>query len=177
LLEKLPWQVHVTIVITLCGPPTASLILLAVDFFEYWRAVPFKLADFLAAYFLFAIPVGYVFGAVPALLAASLYCSVLTAKSRLLQRRPLTRACVAAICGGLASGVWFWEPLHTAWGIYGFVGALVMATLSLGITQPAPLRENGVQRSASRPNQGARLPAGRMISSGTRSIYPASEGV
>ena len=132
-LKKLPWQVRVITLVTLCGPPTASLILLTVDYFEYWRGVPFNLVDFLAAYLLFAIPVGYVFGAAPALLAASLYSALLTANSRRLEQ-PLTRACVAAGCGGLASGVWFWEPIHTAWGIYGLVGALVMAVLSLGTT-------------------------------------------
>lgn len=46
LLEKLPWQVPATTRITLIGPPTASLILLAVDYFEYWRAISFNFADF-----------------------------------------------------------------------------------------------------------------------------------
>jgi hypothetical protein len=41
-----------------------------VYYLEYWRTVPFNFADFLVVFFLFAIPVGYAFGAVPALLAA-----------------------------------------------------------------------------------------------------------
>jgi hypothetical protein len=102
LLKKLnPWQVRATAPIPLLGPPAASLILLAVYYFEYWRTVPFNFADFLVVFFLFAIPAGYAFGAVPALLAALFYCALLTAHSRLL--RPLIRACVAAICGGFAS--------------------------------------------------------------------------
>ena len=68
--KKFPWQVRATTLITIFGPPTASLILLAVDYFEYWRAVPFNLGDFLAAFFLFAIPRGYAFGTGAALLAA-----------------------------------------------------------------------------------------------------------
>ena len=73
LLKKLtPWQVRATVLITLLGPPAAHLILLAAYYFEYWRTVPFNFADCLVVFFLFAIPVGYAFGAVPALLAALL---------------------------------------------------------------------------------------------------------
>ena len=152
-LKARPWQLRTTILITLLGPPAASLILLAVDYFEYWRAVPFNLGDFLAVFFLFAIPVGYVFGAIPLLFAASLYCALLTARSGLQQWRPWTRACVAGICGGLASGVWFWAQLRTAWGIYALVGALVMAALSLATPQLPRSLEKAVQRSASGLNQ------------------------
>ena len=128
---RFPWQVRVSAQIVLLGPPAASLMLLAVDYFRYWQAVPFNLGDFLVTFLLFAIPVGYVFGGVPALLAASLYGALLTANSRLLQRRQLTRAAVGAICGGLVSSVWFRELLHIDWGMYGLAGGLVMAALSL----------------------------------------------
>ena len=95
LRDKLtPWRVRASARITLLGPPAASLVLLVVDYFKYWRAIPFNFADFLALFFLFALPVGYVFGAVPALLAALLYCALLTVNSRLRQLRPLPRACV-----------------------------------------------------------------------------------
>lgn len=139
------WQVRAIARITLLGPPAASLILLTVDYFKYWRAISFDFADYLAAYFVFAIPAGYVFGAVPLLLAASLYCVLFTANPRLLQRRPLTRACVAALCGGLTSGVWFWfwQQLRIDWGIYVLVGALVMTALSLGTPPPAQVLEKG----------------------------------
>jgi hypothetical protein len=133
LKKRTPWQVRATALTTLLGPPAASLFLLAVYYFEYWRTAPFNFADFLIVFFLIAIPDGYAFGAVPALLAASLYCALLTAYSRLL--RPLIRTCVAAICGGLASWVWFCEWLGAS-GTYGLVGALVMAALSVSSPRP-----------------------------------------
>jgi hypothetical protein len=133
LKKRTPWQVRATALITLLGPPAASLILLTVYNFEYWRIVSFNFADFLIVFFLIAIPAGYAFGAVPALLASSLYCALLTAHSRLL--RPLIRAGVAAISGGLASWVWFCEWLGAS-GIYGLVGALVMAALSVSSPRP-----------------------------------------
>ena len=52
------------------------------------------------------------------------YCALLTAHSRLL------RQLSAAICGGLASWVWFCEWLSAS-SIYGLVGAMVMAALSV----------------------------------------------
>jgi hypothetical protein len=128
-----PWQVRAIALNTLLGPPAASLILLAAYYFDYWQTVAFNFTDFLFVFFLIAIPEGYVFGAVPALLAALLYCALLTAHSRLL--RPLIRACVAAICGGLASWVWLCESLGAS-GIYGLVGGLVMASLSVSSPRP-----------------------------------------
>jgi hypothetical protein len=38
---------------------------------------------------------------------------------------------VGAICGGSASWLWFLEWLGIAWNIYGLLGSLVMAALSL----------------------------------------------
>jgi len=129
----MPWQIRATALITLLGPPGASLILLAVYYFEYWRTISFNFGDFLVVFFLFAIPVGYAFGVVPALLAALLYCALLTAHSRLL--RPVIRVCAAALCGGLASWVWFCEWLSASC-IYGLFGALVMAALSVSSPRP-----------------------------------------
>lgn len=123
-----PWQVRATALITILGPPAATLVLLPIDCFEYWRTVPFNLADLLVVFFLIAIPEGYVLGAVPALLAAVLYCALLTAHSRFT--RPVIRACAAAICGGLASLTWFCECLGAS-TIYGLVGALVMTAMSV----------------------------------------------
>jgi hypothetical protein len=116
----------------LLGPPAASLILLVVDYFEYWRAVPFTLADILVAFFVFALPVGYVYGCVPMSLAALLYCALSTASAGMLARRPLTRACVGASCGALASWAWFVKWLNVDQPVYVLAGALVMAALSLG---------------------------------------------
>ena len=131
-LLRPPSQVRAIALIALLGPPTASLILLAIDHVEYWRAAPLNLADFLVAFFLLATPIEYAYGAVPAVLAVSLYRALLTAGSRLLQRRLATRACAAAVYGGLASCLWFREWL-SAWGSYGVVGALVVAASSLGV--------------------------------------------
>jgi hypothetical protein len=130
-LLRPPSQVRAIALIALLGPPTASLILLAIDHVEYRRAVPLNLADFLVVFFLLA-PIEYAFAAVPAVPAVSLYRALLTAGSRLLQRRLATRACAAAVYGGLASCLWFCEWL-SAWGSYGVVGALVMAAPSRGV--------------------------------------------
>lgn len=136
--KRIPGQLREIARITLLGPPAASLILLVVGYARYWRGIPFDFATFLEAFFLFALPYGYFFGAIPLLVAASLYSVLLTANPRLLQGKPLTRTWVAAVCGGLASGVWFSGQLRVAWGIYALAGALVMAALSLGTPQPAP---------------------------------------
>ncbi|HEX4209564.1 MAG TPA: hypothetical protein VHY56_04160, partial [Candidatus Binataceae bacterium] len=58
-------------------------------------------------------------------------CALLTVHSQLFAGRSWLRFCVGAVCGGLASGLWFLEWLGIAWNIYGLVGALVMAVLSL----------------------------------------------
>jgi len=128
--KRAAWQLRTAALITLLAPPAASFVLLAVDYFRYWRDIPFSPGDFLAALFVFAIPVGYAYGFVPALLAAVIYCAVLTADPRLLRRRLLTRACLGAVCGGLASSVWFaiWAG---DWYVYGLAHAFVMAALSL----------------------------------------------
>jgi hypothetical protein len=101
-----------------------------VNYFEYLRAVPFNLPDFLVAFLFFAIPVGYFYGVIPALVAGSLYCAALTANSSLLQR-PFSTACVAALCGGFVSWVWFVEWLSIDSSVYALTGALVMAALTL----------------------------------------------
>jgi hypothetical protein len=125
------WQLSDIATIALLGPPAASLVLFVLDYFEYWRAVAFSLPDFLVAFFLFAFPVGYAFGVVPALTAGSLYCAVLRANSRLFQQGRLIRACVAAICGGSASWVWFVEWLGVDSPVYELASALVMTALTL----------------------------------------------
>ena len=155
LLDRLPWQVHASARIALLGPPAASLILLGVYYFRYCQAVPFDPADFLDAFLLFAVPVGYAFGAVPALLTASLYCSLLTADSRLRQRGLGTRVGAGALCGGLMSSVWFRELTHTDWGVYGLTGALVMAALALSSPALADARASS-SMSASRSLRGAK---------------------
>jgi hypothetical protein len=127
---SLSWQLRTIVLITLLGPPTASLLLLAIDYYEYWQDVHFQFTDFLIAFLFFAVPVGYVFGTVPALLAAFLYCAIWNPGTRLHQRIA-ARACIAAVCGGIASWAWFSKCLDVSGHIYGLSGALVMAALSL----------------------------------------------
>ncbi len=128
--KSLPWQLRTTALVTLLGPAMASLILLVVDYFEYWRTVPLNFADALVAFCVFALPVGYVFGFVPALLAALLHCVLLTTNTRPVRQR-LAIACTGAICGGLVSWVWFgiWQCDDRL--LYALTGALVMTALSL----------------------------------------------
>jgi hypothetical protein len=145
LLKNTPWQVRATTLMTLLGPPAASVILIAVYYCEYWPTVPFNFADSLLVLFLIAIPEGNAFGAVPALLAAVFYCALLTAEAKLL--RPLIRAITAAFCGGLASWTWFCESLSAS-GIYALVGALVMAALS--VNSPRPGAKQLMSRSKTR---------------------------
>jgi hypothetical protein len=86
--------------------------------------------SFVVAFICFALPLGYVFGVVPALLAGVVYCGTLTAMATL---RPgmLLRACLGAISGGLVGGVWFHAVVGPDSHGYGSVAALVVALLSL----------------------------------------------
>jgi hypothetical protein len=76
-----PWQVRTTLLIGTVGPTVASLILMPMIYLPHsaGRMQSFDVSWFAAAYMLFAVPIGYVFGAAPALLAGALYCGVLTA--------------------------------------------------------------------------------------------------
>jgi hypothetical protein len=114
------------------GPPVASLILLAIDYLPFCagRTEPADLPSSLAAFVLFAVPVGYVFGLVPALLAGALYCGALTAMATLRTRTPL-RVCIAALSGGLAGGVWFHAVIGPDSRRFGLIAAAVAALLSL----------------------------------------------
>jgi hypothetical protein len=91
---------------------------------------PVDVPSFVVAFILFALPVGYAFGVIPALLAGAMYCGALTAMARL---RPgmLLRACLGAISGGLVGGVWFHAVAGPDSRGYGSVAALVVALLSL----------------------------------------------
>ncbi len=127
--NSLRCQLRTSAHITLLGPAVASLILLVVDYFEYWRTAPLNLADALTAFYVFALPVGYVFGCVPALLAALLHGALLAANTKLAQL-PWVRACTGALCGGLVCWIWFGIWSGTARPVYALVGALVMAAVS-----------------------------------------------
>jgi hypothetical protein len=127
-----PWQVRTTLLIGTVGPPVASLILMPMIYLPHCagRMQSFDVSCFAAAYMLFAVPVGYVFGVAPALLSGALYCGALTAVAA-LRSGMLLRACLGATCGGLVGGVWFHCVIGPDWHGYGSVAALVAALLSL----------------------------------------------
>jgi hypothetical protein len=91
---------------------------------------PIDVPGFVAAFIFLALPVGYAFGIVPALLAGAMYCGALTAMATL---RPgmLLRASLGAISGGLVGEVWFHAVVGPDSRGYGSVAALVVALLSL----------------------------------------------
>jgi hypothetical protein len=126
------WQVRTTLLIAALGPLVASLIVMTITYLPYGAALnePVDVPSFVVAFIFFALPVGYTFGVVPALLAGAMYCGALTAVA-ILRPGMLLRACLGAISGGLVGGVWF----HTVVGPdshgYGLVAALVVALLSL----------------------------------------------
>jgi hypothetical protein len=126
------WQVRRTLLICTVGPPLASLILMTVNYLPSYaaRTEGVDVPSFLAALVLFAVPVGYVFGLVPAVFAGVMYCGVLTAMATL---RPgmLLRACIGALCGGSAGEVWFPAMIGPDSHGYGWVAALVVALLAL----------------------------------------------
>jgi hypothetical protein len=131
LSKKLPWQVRTTLLIGIAGPPVASLILSTFKYLPLFEGrEPVDVSGFVAIFILFAVPIGYVFGAFPALLAGAIYCGALTAIASL---RPgmLARACLGATSGGLVSGVWFHAMIGPDSRGYGSVAALVLALLSL----------------------------------------------
>jgi hypothetical protein len=132
------WQVRTTLLIGTVGPPVASLILMPMIYLQHGagRLQSFDVSWFAATYILFAVPVGYVFGVAPALLAGALYCGALTAMAA-PRSGMLLRACLGAACGGLVGAVWFRCMIGPDWHGYGSVAALVATLLSLR-RPPAP---------------------------------------
>jgi hypothetical protein len=114
------------------GPPVASLILLTTAYLPSCagRTEPVDAPYFVAAFVLFAVPVGYVFGLVPALLAGAMYCGALSAMAT-LRTRVLLRVGIGALSGGLAGGAWFHAVIGPDAHGYGAVAAVVAALLSL----------------------------------------------
>jgi hypothetical protein len=126
------WQVRTTLLICTVGPPLASLILMTFNYLPSYagRTEAADMPSFVAAFILFAVPVGYVFGFAPAVFAGVMYCGVLTAMATLRPGMPV-RACIGALCGGLAGVVWFQAVLGSNSHSYGWVAALVVALLAL----------------------------------------------
>jgi hypothetical protein len=141
------WQVRTTLLIATLGPPVASLILMTAIYLPCCARLnqPVDVPSFVVAFIVFALPVGYAFGIVPALLAGVLYCSALTAMATL---RPgmLFHACLGAISGGLVGELWFHAVVGPDSYGYGSVAALVTALLSLR-QPPAQTRQFRLARA------------------------------
>jgi hypothetical protein len=97
----------------------------------------------LVLFIFFAVPVGYVFGAVPALLAGAMYTGVLTAVAT-RQTGILPRACIATVCGGLVGGIWFHVVAGPDWRGYAAVAGLVEALLSLRWPRAITAKTNAI---------------------------------
>jgi hypothetical protein len=142
-MRPLSWQVRTMLLIGTVGPPVASLILMTNTYLPLCvtQGESFDEPCFVAAFVLFAIPLGYVFGLVPALLAGVMYCAAVNGMAPL---RPgvLPRACLAAVSGELVAEVWFRAVVGPDSHRYASVAALVMALLPL----PSP-RTNAVRLS------------------------------
>jgi hypothetical protein len=138
-MKPLPWQVRMTLWVGVVGPLLGSLILMAATYVPLLpaRTAPIDLAGLAEAFILFAVPVGYVFGIVPAFLAGAVYSGVLTTMATDLSGT-LPRMCLAAICGGAVCGTWFYWVSGPDWRSYATVGALVAALLSLRWSGPEP---------------------------------------
>jgi hypothetical protein len=135
-MKPLPGQVRTTLWIGVVGPPIASLILMMTICVPLLaaRAGPIDVSGWIVLFIFFAVPIGYVFGVVPAVLAATVYSRVLTARAR--RTGTLGRACLAAICGGLVGGIWFFVVAGSDWSDYAAAAALVAALLSLCWPRP-----------------------------------------
>jgi hypothetical protein len=120
-------------------PPTASALLLATALLpasKTWADPASAVASFLTLFYIFAVPVGYVFGTVPALLAGLIYSRALTAVPTVCPR-PLLRAVLGAACGGLAGEVWFYAVIGNGSGIYAAAAAVTMTLFALWRTDNA----------------------------------------
>lgn len=115
------------------APPAASLLLLATVLLptsSTWGDPVSAVPSFSGLFFIFAVPVGYVFGAIPALLAGAIYSCASTAMPS-VQPRLLLRGGLGAVCGGLTGCVWFHAVVGTGSFIYPLAAALVMALFAI----------------------------------------------
>jgi hypothetical protein len=140
-IKPLAWQIRMTLRVGAVGPAVATLILMTATYLPLLaaRTGPIDAPGLIVVFIFFAVPIGYVFGVVPALLAGAMYSGVLTAMET---RRTgmLPRASLAALCGGSVCGIWFHAVAGPGWRGYAAVGALVAALLSLRWPRPRTLR-------------------------------------
>ena len=114
-------------------PPAASLMLLATVLMPAsttWADPVTAVPSFLGPFFIFAVPVGYVFGGIPALLAGAIYSAALTVMP-VVEPCRLLRVGIGAVCGGLTGGIWFHAIVGPGWSSYAIAEALMMALFAL----------------------------------------------
>jgi hypothetical protein len=129
-MEPIALEVRNILLIVVFGPPLASLALMAITYLPICAGQTVDPTSTAIAFLFFVVPVGYVFGFLPALLAAISYRGALAAFGT-PRPRLVYRACLGAACGGLAGGVWFWAVIGPDVYRYGLVAALVMALLKM----------------------------------------------
>ena len=123
------WWISSTLSVAIAGPLVASFVLLP------WILLAgsphsFDIPSYVIAFLFLAVPVGYVFGVVPALLAGATYSATLIALPP-LRARPLGRLALGAACGAFWAGLWFPPLTANSSGVYVLVAALTMALLAL----------------------------------------------
>jgi len=129
---KIRWWISSTLSVVIAGPPAASFVLLPWILFSTsptW-AHSFDMSSYVVALVFFAVPVGYVFGVVPAVLAGATYSTTLISFPALRAHSPL-RSCVGAISGAFWAPLWFPAVVATSSGAYVLAAALVIALLAL----------------------------------------------
>lgn len=118
-----------TLFLAVAGPPAASFVLLP------WLLLSgspahFDFSSYLVTFIFLAVPVGYVFGIVPAILAGATYSATLIALPP-LRTSSVVRSCVGAASGAFWAALWFPPLTATTSGAYVVAAALIMALLAL----------------------------------------------
>jgi len=124
-----------------------------------WKYVPMTggmprtAMGLISMYFLFGVPVSYVFGAPPALIATGAYSTILTLVPT-LQKQSMIRALVGAACGALIGTLWFSCIMEANSHAYGWITALGAAVLALRVPArdehaPARITASGRARLSS----------------------------
>lgn len=128
------WQVRTALIITVLAPPIAAIVVSIATYWPSWvRDGSVDVIGFLFTLILFSIPVTYIFGAIPALLAGAIYCLVLTYVPQ-IRDRIFIRSVMAAFVGGAIGGSCCYWILKFP-PLYGLIAALTSVVLALFLPQ------------------------------------------